>query len=302
MSDGTIAMRKHVAVVFAVAAALHLFAGSAWAAPKHGRPFLTPREEVERIRTMVQQDAWAAGEYEKLRKSAEEGDGYAAGFLYAMEGKPVHAEPARDWLLKWSERTGKQYADWIAKLKADGRGPHQYYELDIQPALTFDRIHDFLDEESRAAIRQALENTCEYKLLYTSAYGSSTPNLEFKPHWYVAVVGMALGNERYVEWGLRSDGGKYGRSRGGVLTVLAHFLKDGGIWDEANIYPIAHMVLPLTLRLCRYLRYYEGTDLFDEGIPRVAFRYGYTDRHAGEVVEGKPGRFQKTLLDNAQYD
>jgi len=289
MSIVAATVRARAAVVFAMAAAFSTIAGAAWAAPKHGRPFLTPREEVERIRTIVQQDAWAAGEYDKMRTAAEKGDGCAAGLFYAMEGNAAYAETAKTWLLKWSERTGKQYADWIEKLKASGRGPHQYYELDVEPALTFDRIHDFLDDESRAKIRQALENTCEYRLLYTNELGGSTPNLEFKPHWYAAVAGMALGNDRYADWGLRYDGGTFGRNRGGVLTVLAHLLEDGGVWDEANIYPIAHMVLPLTLRLCRYLQYYEGTDLFNDGVQRVAYRYGQMlDWPVGEVVEGKP--------------
>ena len=55
------------------------------AEPKHGRPYLMPAAERQRLRALIAREGWAKQEYEQLTKKAEGGDGYAAAFLYALE-------------------------------------------------------------------------------------------------------------------------------------------------------------------------------------------------------------------------
>jgi Terminase RNaseH-like domain len=44
-------------------------------------------------------EAWAKADYARLKKSASTGDGFAASFLYALDGDPRDAAIAQQWLL-----------------------------------------------------------------------------------------------------------------------------------------------------------------------------------------------------------
>ena len=58
------------------------------AAPVHGRPFLMPPTERQRLRNLVERETWAREEYEQTRKAAAGGDGFAAAFeaFFARRG------------------------------------------------------------------------------------------------------------------------------------------------------------------------------------------------------------------------
>ena len=55
------------------------------AEPTHGRPYLMPKAERQRLRGLIASKGWAKEEYEQLKKKAESGDGYWTAFLFALE-------------------------------------------------------------------------------------------------------------------------------------------------------------------------------------------------------------------------
>src|SRR5947209_2134420 len=86
-------------------------------APSHDRPFFMPAAERDRLRALVQKDAWAKADHKRLRKAADGGDGYAAAFLYALDGDVKDAAIAQKWLLAkygktsyWVEQATKRLA------------------------------------------------------------------------------------------------------------------------------------------------------------------------------------------------
>ena len=115
------------------------------AQPKHGRPFLMPPSERQRIRNLVASQDWARKEYDGMKKQAESGKGYAAAFLYALEGNAEYVPAATQWLLgaygpnaywvkKYSERLGDpEYFKSGQKNMAD-----VYYGIDTQKIIAFD--------------------------------------------------------------------------------------------------------------------------------------------------------------------
>jgi len=44
------------------------------AEPKHGRPYLMPETERQRIRGLIAREGWAKQDYEQLKKKADGGD------------------------------------------------------------------------------------------------------------------------------------------------------------------------------------------------------------------------------------
>jgi hypothetical protein len=86
-------------VVFALNAIAETPALPLPAEPKHGRPYLMPEAERQRIRGLIGREGWAKQEYEQLTKKAEGGDGYAAAFLFALERDSRYVPAATKWLL-----------------------------------------------------------------------------------------------------------------------------------------------------------------------------------------------------------
>ena len=82
------------------------------AEPKHGRPYMMPEAERQRIRGLIAREGWAKQDYEQLKKKAEGGDGYAAAFLFALERDAKYVPAATKWLLaKFAPHRVKRFKD-----------------------------------------------------------------------------------------------------------------------------------------------------------------------------------------------
>src|SRR5262245_58521080 len=68
-------------------------------AQQHMRPYFMPPAEREVLRDLILKQPWAKADYERLKKAASTGDGFAAAFLYALDGESRDAAIAQKWLL-----------------------------------------------------------------------------------------------------------------------------------------------------------------------------------------------------------
>jgi len=69
--------------------------------PSHDRPYFMPENRRKEILGLIRREAWAKARYEALKAKADgpRGDGFAAAFLYSLEGDPAHAATAEKWLV-----------------------------------------------------------------------------------------------------------------------------------------------------------------------------------------------------------
>jgi len=129
-------------VVFAVNAIAETPALPLPAEPKHGRPYLMPETERQRIRGLIAREGWAKEEYEQLKKKADGGDGYSAAFLFALERDAKYVPTATKWLLgKFSPRGVKRFKDRLddPKFFAGGR-PWMgiiFYRIEAEQIIAF---------------------------------------------------------------------------------------------------------------------------------------------------------------------
>jgi hypothetical protein len=73
--------------------------GQRGGAREHERPYFMPPVERDRLHDLILKQAWAKTDHERLKKAASTGDGFAAAFLYALDGSPrtgVVTVPDRD--------------------------------------------------------------------------------------------------------------------------------------------------------------------------------------------------------------
>src|SRR5262245_65811592 len=68
-------------------------------AREHERPYFMPPAERERLHGLILNETWAKADLARLRKAASTGDGFAAAFIYALDGDPSDAVIAQNWLL-----------------------------------------------------------------------------------------------------------------------------------------------------------------------------------------------------------
>ena len=251
------------------------------AEPKHGRPFLMPAAERQRLRGLIAREGWAKEEYEQLKKKADGGDGYAAAFLFALERDAKYVPAATKWLLRrLSPRGVKRFKDRLddPKFFAGGR-PWMgviFYHIRAEQIIAFDWVYDGLSAENRRTIRDGLLVNARYRMKAMDAWWH-TPNLVFKPTFAVALTGLVTRDRECLEWGFRRTK-PHGPHIGGYFTVLNHMLRDGGPWHEAPIYPIDHKGLILSAQMSRYLGLVDGQDWFrrempDGGSPRGLMDY-----------------------------
>jgi hypothetical protein len=230
------------------------------------RPYFMPPGERDRLHGLISKEAWAKADHARLKKAASTGDGFAAAFLYALDGDPRDAAIAQQWLLA---KYGKQ-AYWTVaaanRLKGDffkgGQPgiPEVYYDTDLSGYLAFDWAHNGLEASARKEIEEGIVLWSRYKMRAMDRW-TQTPNLVFKPTSTVAVAGLATDNRELIEWGFRRTK-PWGARLGGYDVVLDTMLKDGGPWHEAPIYPIAHEVLLMIARLSRWRALYDRKDWF----------------------------------------
>jgi hypothetical protein len=250
--------------------------------PGHERPFFMPRTERERIRQLVQTEAWAKAEYAKLRETAERGDGYASAFLYALNDDPKHLPAARKWLLArfgpeaWLVATaGKRLAD-AGFFKAGQVGiPEVYYDTDASGLIAYDWVAKGLDAADRRTIERGIVTCARYKMRCMDRW-TQTPNLVFKPTCMVALSGLVAQDRDCVAWGFHRTQ-PWGARLGGYEQVLGVMLLDGGPWREATIYPIAHEVLLLAAKMSWYCQLYDGQDWWNRAVPNGSTPKGLMD-------------------------
>jgi len=252
------------------------------AQPKHGRPFLMPPSERQRIRNLVASQDWARKEYDGMKQQAEGGNGYAAAFLYALDRNAEYMPAAAKWLLEAYAPNAywvKKYSDRLADPEYFKGGQKDladvYYGIDTQKIIAFDWVHDGLSEEDRRTIRNGLLTCARYRIRAMDRW-TQTPNLVFKPTYVVALTGLVTRDQQCLDWGFRRTK-PWGPHIGGYFTVLNHMLYDGGPWHESPIYPIAHLDLILSARMSRYLGLADGQDWFNHKLPAGGSPRGLMD-------------------------
>ena len=80
-------------------------------AQAHERPYFMPPAERDRLHDLISKEAWAKADLARLKNAASTGDGFAAAFLYALDGDPRDAAIAQQWLLG---KYGKK-AFWVVR-------------------------------------------------------------------------------------------------------------------------------------------------------------------------------------------
>jgi len=239
-------------------------------APANGRPFFMPERERARIRQLIAAQEWAKADYTRIQGSARKGDGFAAAFLYALDGDPAYVPIAQKWLL------GKFGANAGTTKRARGaldnpgffRGgvPHLsdvFYDTDFSPYIGFDWAYTGLEPAARTEIQEGISAFMHFKMRCMDRW-TQTPNLVFKPTAIVAFAGLAIQERELTDWGFY----RKPESRiGGYFPVLNHLLKDGGPWHEAPTYPIAHTDLYCMAMVSRYRALYDGKDWWTAKAP-----------------------------------
>lgn len=247
--------------------------------PSHGRPFFMPASERQRIQTLIEKEAWAKDEHERLKKSAQR-NGYDAAFLYALDGDRSHLPIAKAYLLKYGRSGGdlgpnrrKNLADpeffkagqpWLGDV---------YYRLDIKPMVAYDWVYSALADEERKTIEEGILASARFRMRAMDRW-SQTPNLMFKPTFMVAFAGLVTQDKKAIEWGFHR---RPGSSQGGYFSVLDVMLRGGGPWGEAPIYPIAHQDLWAMSVMSRYRQLYDGNDWFAHKMPHGGSPQGLLD-------------------------
>jgi hypothetical protein len=247
----------------------------------HKRPYFMTPEERERLHDLILRQSWAKTDYARLKTAASTGDGFAGSFLYALDGDPRDAATAQHWLLGrygksayWTVRAAERLMGDFFKGGQVGI-PEVYYDTDISGYLAFDWAYNGLEVSARHEIEEGSVLWARYKMRAMDRW-TQTANLVFKPTSTVAFAGLATDNSELIEWGLRRTK-PWGPWLGGYDVVLDTMLKDGGPWNEAPIYPIAHEVLLMIARLSYWRGLFDQKDWFSARYPNGGSGRGLMD-------------------------
>jgi hypothetical protein len=269
-------------------------------APSHDRPYFMPAAERDRIRGLIQKEAWARAEHDRLKAAADKNDGYAAAFLYALDGEAKYVPAATKWLLGkygpeayWVTTYKKHLADPNYFKGGQPGIPDVYYDLDVSGLLAYDWVYKGLADADRTRIEDGILTFARYKMRCMDRW-TQTPNLVFKPTYLVAMTGLATRNRECLDWGFYRTK-PWGSHIGGYYEVLNSMIKDGGPWNEAPIYPGAHTGLLITALMSRYRNLYDGQDWFRHKTPGGGSPRGLMDYYldsAYPVERTGPGQGQ----------
>jgi hypothetical protein len=250
--------------------------------PGHQRPFFLPTSERLRIKKLIDTEPWAQAEYRRARQQAEEGDGFWAAFLFALDGDQRWLAPACEYLLRnvgpdayWVSRYSERLNDPEFFRAGTPHLADVYYGLDYQPLVAYDWAYRGLSQEDRQTIERGIQTLACYRMRAMDRW-YQTPNLVFKPTFMVAMAGLALQDDAMLQWGFYRTR-PHGRRLGGYFPVLGEMLRDGGPWHEATIYPIAHEDLWCMSVLSRYGCLYDGRDWFSIPAPGGGSPQGLMD-------------------------
>jgi len=258
-------------------------------APAHGRPFFMPQQERTRLRRLIASQEWAKADYARIQAAARKGNGYLAAFLFALDGDREYAPIAQKWLLRtYGKDSGKVKQARNALESPDyfrGGMPHLgsvYYDTAFDGYVAFDWAYTGLEPAARREISEGIILAARYKMRCMDRWWQ-TPNLMFKPTSVVAVAGLATQDNEAIEWGFRRPGRTFDLafitpgSHGGYFRVMDAMLKDGGLWHESPIYPIAHKDLYCMAMVSRYLSLAEGKDWWRQKMPSGGSAAGLMD-------------------------
>ena len=259
-----------------------------------------PSAERERLNGLITNERWAKADHERLSEAASKGDGFAAAFLYALDGDPKDAIIAQRWLLG---KYGKK-AYWTVQAAARLNNeffkggqvgiPEIYYDTDLSGYLAFDWAYKGLEPTARKEIEDGIVLWARYKMRAMDRW-TQTANLVFKPTATVAFAGLATENRALIDWGFRRTK-PWGARIGGYDVVLNTMLIDGGPWHEAPIYPIAHDVLRLIAQVSRWRGLYDRKDWFSATYPNGGSGKGLMDyyidtAYPSSALVTRKGRF-----------
>ena len=119
---------------------------------------------------LISNEAWAKADLARLRRAASAGEGFAAAFLYALDGDPRDAAIAQNWLLGkygkkayWTVRAADRLnSDFFKGGQVDI--PEVYYDTDISGYLAFDWAYKGwrpqLERRSRKALSSGRATRC----------------------------------------------------------------------------------------------------------------------------------------------
>ena len=148
------------------------------------RPYFMPSIERERLHELILKEAWAEADHEQLEKAASSGDGFAAAFLYGLDGDPKDAATAQQWLLG---RYGRK-AYWTVRAADRLNGdffkggqvgiPEIYYDTDLSGYLAFDWANKGLELAARKEIEEGIVLWSRYKMRAMDRW-TQTANLVF---------------------------------------------------------------------------------------------------------------------------
>jgi hypothetical protein len=253
-------------------------------APDHGRPFFMPPRERQRIRDLIRNEAWARQEHARLEAAAKKGDGYAAAFLYALDGEAKYVRAARDWLVGMYGPDSYWIKVWKGRLaspdffKAGQTGiPEVYYNMNITGLLGYDWAYKGLAPADRKVIEEGMLIQARHTMRCMDRW-TQTPNLVFKPTYLVAMTGLTLRNKECLEWGFHRRK-PWGPHIGGYFEVLDSMQKDGGPCHEASIYPVVPTASsPLGIaNICRHGNLANGRDWWNYRVSRGGTPKGLMD-------------------------
>jgi hypothetical protein len=183
------------------------FGGEQGNAPSHGRPFFMTEARRQEIVSRIKQAKWAQEEYARITAEAQNGNGYWAAFLYALEGDKQYLGIAQKWLL---ERCGHEARETVLQRKLIHEGQFKgvdgghtgpiWYGLEAELYAAYDWVHKDLPPDVRESLHQGLRTRAEYRMEALDHW-TTTPDLVFKPITMVAFAGLTLQDEDIMTWG-----------------------------------------------------------------------------------------------------
>jgi len=248
--------------------------------PSRGRPFFMTDEKRSEIRELVRTRDWARESYEALKNAARgkkpgSGDGFAAAFLYALEGDPADALTAQNWLMSERGKPGhhRRHLDDPDYWKGGQNMGVSEIHYGVAPRIyvAFDWAYSGMSEEARRAVYQGLLDEARFRMKWLDTW-RYTPNLEFKPLYMAAFAGLALQDSDALKFLL----GRVER-HGSYFSMIDRLLVDGQVWDEAPTYPICHTDLWCMGVMSFYGQLATGRDWFSARGPGGASPKGLMD-------------------------
>ena len=239
------------------------FAIASEPAVKHPNLLLN-REEIEAVKVKIAKNEWAARLLEKMKVNALEKRRIPdAALCWVLTGEQRFAEIAKHEEL-FSARV---FLARVPEAKANIKiRPEEFaWEEWGRHAWTYDLMYDQFTLEERQDIEASYRAMGRF-VIEGEKLWTTTPNLVFRKHFNIGLLGYAIGDHELIDWAVR-DPGANGPGRGGFCTVLDAMIKDGHFWGEAPIYAVYYDVYGM-LALAEAARHYGGTSLYDFVAPK----------------------------------